>query len=157
MPMQTIIADNMKTIIICESVSHGNTLMVAKAMAEVLDAPVVRPEEFDVDKADEYDLIGLGSGIYKGRHHKSIMELAAKLPTLKKSVFIFSTSGKGDINQHKHLRLIISNRGYRNAGEFICKGWHTGGVFKYLGGINKGLPNKAMLEQARDFAKTLRV
>lgn len=147
----------MKTIIVCESVSHGNTLNVAKAMAEVLDAPVVRPEEFDVSKAGEYDLIGLGSGIYKGRHHKSIIELAEQLPKLEKSIFIFSTSGKGDMSQHKYLSLIVSNKGYRNAGEFICKGWDTAGLFKFIGGINKGLPNKAMLEQARDFAKTLRV
>lgn len=147
----------MKTIIICVSESHGNTLKVAKAMAEVLDAPVVSPEEFDMSKAGEYDLIGLGSGIYKGKHHKSILELAEKLPKNVNSVFIFSTSGKGDINQHKHLSLIVSNRGYRNAGEFICKGWDTSGLFKFFGGINKGRPNKKMLEEAKDFAGTLRV
>ncbi|BAI62571.1 conserved hypothetical protein [Methanocella paludicola SANAE] len=150
----------MKTIIVCVSESHGNTMKVAKAMAEVLDAPVVSPEEFDAGKAGEYDLIGLGSGIYKGKHHKSILELAEKLPEpdeeQDKSVFIFSTAGKGDINQHRHLNLIISKKGYRNAGEFICKGWDTAGLFKYIGGINKGLPNRAMIEQARDFAKTLR-
>jgi len=146
----------MKTIIICESESHGNTLKVAKAMAEVLGAPVVRPGEFDVGTAGDYDLIGLGSGIYRGRHHKSITELADQLPKLDKSVFIFSTAGKGDINQHRYLSLIVSNKGYRNAGEFICKGWDTAGLFKFIGGINRGLPNEAMLRQARDFAKTLR-
>src|SRR5512146_2086233 len=129
----------MKTIIVCVSESHGNTMKLAKAMAEVLDAPVVSPEEFDAGKAGEYDLIGLGSGIYKGKHHKSILELAEKLPEpdeeQDKGAFIFSTAGTGD---------------------FICKGWDTAGLFKYIGGINKGLPNRAMIEQARDFAKTLR-
>ncbi len=151
----------MKTIIICESESHGNTLRVAEAMAAVLGARVVRPGEFDVGTAGDYDLIGLGSGIYHGKHHKSLIALAEQLPKLDaekdKSVFIFSTAGKGDINQHRRLSLIISNKGYRNAGEFICKGWDTWGPLKYIGGINRGMPNEAMLEQARDFAKTLRV
>jgi flavodoxin len=145
----------MKTIIICESVSHGNTLKVAKAMAGVFDAKVVKPEEFDVSAAGEYDLIGLGSGIYHGKHHKNILELAEKLPHAEKSVFIFSTSGKGDISQHRKLASMVSGKGYSNAGEFTCKGWDTWGPFKLIGGINKGLPNEAMLAQARDFAQSI--
>ena len=147
----------MKAIIVCESESHGNTLRVANAMAEVLKAPVVGADDFDVEKVEDYDLIGLGSGIYGGKHHKKLIALAESLPKSEKSVFIFSTSGKGDINQHKQLSIIVSNKGYRNAGEFICKGWDTDGLLKYIGGINKGLPNDAMVAQARDFAKTLRV
>jgi len=145
----------MKTIIICESVSHGNTLSVAKAMAGVFEAKVVKPEEFDPNTVNDYDLIGLGSGIYHGKHHKNLLELAEKLPSANKSVFIFSTSGKGDITQHRKLESIISSKGLSNAGEFTCKGRDTWGPFKLIGGINKGLPNKAMLERARDFAKSI--
>lgn len=145
----------MRTIIICESMSHGNTLKVANAMAGVLQAKVVKPEDFDPNTANDYDLIGMGSGIYHGKHHKSLLELAEKLPSADKSVFIFSTSGKGDISQHRHLSSILSKKGYSNAGEFICKGWDTWGPFKFIGGINKGLPNEAMLAQARDFAKSI--
>lgn len=147
----------MKTIIVCESQSHGNTLKIAKAMSEVLNAPVVSSDEFEVSKLGEYDLIGLGSGIYHGKHHKKIIALAESLPDSDKSIFIFSTSGKGDINQNKKLSVIISGKGYRNAGEFTCKSWDTWGPLKFIGGINKGLPNEAQLEQARDFAKTLEV
>jgi flavodoxin len=94
----------LRTIIICESVSHGNTLSVAKAMADVFGAKVVKPEEFDPGTVNDYDLIGLGSGIYKGKHDKKLLALADNLPMLNgKSVFIFSTSGKGDISQHKYL------------------------------------------------------
>ncbi len=146
----------MKAIIICESVSHGNTLKVANAIAEVIGAKVVKPAEFDAETACDYDLIGLGSGIYYGKHHKSLIELAEKLPNCRKSVFIFSTSGKGSISQHRHLSDIISRKGYRNAGEFTCKGWDTWGPLKYIGGINKGLPNDAMIEQAREFARGLK-
>jgi flavodoxin len=146
----------MKTIIVCESVSHGNTLSVAKAMADVFDAKVVKPEEFDPNTVNDYDLIGLGSGIYHGKHHKNILELADKLPQLNdKSIFIFSTSGKGDISQHKHLLARLAKKGYSNAGEFTCKGWDTWGPFKFIGGINKGLPNEMMVEQAKDFARSI--
>jgi flavodoxin len=146
----------MKTIIICESVSHGNTLSVANAMAGVFDAKVVKPEEFTPETVNDYDLIGLGSGIYHGKHHKNILELADRLPHLNdRSIFIFSTSGKGDISQHKHLLARLAKKGYSNAGEFTCKAWDTWGPLKFIGGINKGLPNKAMLKQAGDFAKSI--
>ncbi len=147
---------NLRTIIICESVSHGNTLSVAKAMADVFGARVVKPEEFDPAEVNDYDLIGLGSGIYNGKHDKKILQLADSLPPLDgRSVFIFSTSGKGDISQHKYLAGRLASKGYSNAGEFTCKGWDTSGLFKYVGGINKGLPDRAMLKRARDFAKNI--
>ncbi len=145
----------MKTIIICESISHGNTLKVANAMAEIFDAKVVKPSEFDIATTEEYDLIGLGSGIYNGKHHKNLMELAKSLPRLEKSVFIFSTGGKGNIAQHEKLSAIVSAKGYSNAGEFTCKALDTWGPLKFIGGINKGLPNEATLEKARDFARNI--
>ena len=139
----------MKTIIICESTSHGNTLQVANAMAEIFAAKIVKPSEFDIDTAAEYDLIGLGSGIYHGKHHKNLMELAKSLPRLEKSVFIFSTSGKGNIAQHEKLRAIVSEKGYSNAGEFTCKALDTWGPLKFIGGINKGLPNEETIRKGQ--------
>ena len=53
----------MKTLIICESVHHGNTKKIADAMAAVLNAEIKKPAEIDVGKLGEYDLIGFGSGI----------------------------------------------------------------------------------------------
>ncbi len=146
----------MRTIIICESVSHGNTLRVAKAMADVFGAMVVKPEEFDPNTVNDYDLLGMGSGIYHGKHHKNILELADRLPELNgKSIFIFSTSGKGDISQHRHLLAKLAKKGYSNAGEFTCKALDTWGPFKLIGGINKGLPDRAALKQAKDFARNI--
>lgn len=37
--------DRMKAVIVCASVSHGNTRRVADTMARVLGAKVVSPEE----------------------------------------------------------------------------------------------------------------
>ncbi|MER2223181.1 MAG: flavodoxin domain-containing protein, partial [Rhodococcus sp. (in: high G+C Gram-positive bacteria)] len=54
----------MKAIIVCTSVSHGNTRRIADVIAEVLDARVVEPGEIDSAELAGYDLVGFGSGIY---------------------------------------------------------------------------------------------
>ena len=40
----------MRSLVVCVSISHGNTRRVADRMAEVLDAQVVEPEAVDADK-----------------------------------------------------------------------------------------------------------
>ena len=54
----------MRSLVVCVSISHGNTRRVADRMAEVLAAQVVEPEAVDADKIADYDLVGFGSGIY---------------------------------------------------------------------------------------------
>ncbi len=147
----------MKTLIICESVHHGNTKKVADAMAGTLAATVVKPGEVDVGKLQEYDLIGFGSGIYMGRMHKNLVKLATEMPGLKKKAFIFSTSGGADrASNHKPLRDILTGKGFEIVGEFTCKGHDTFGPFKLIGGLNKGKPDVKDLEDARQFAARLK-
>ncbi len=86
----------MKTLIIYQSIHHDNTEKIAKVMANVLEAKLVKPQELDISTVAEYDLIGFGSGIYWGKHHKSLLNMVDKLPSQKnKKAFIFSTSGVG--------------------------------------------------------------
>jgi flavodoxin len=147
----------MKTLIICESVHHGNTKKVADAMAVTLAATVVKPGEVDVSKLQEYDLIGFGSGIYMGRMHKNLVRLATEMPALKKNAFIFSTAGGADkISNHKALKDILTRKGLSIAGEFTCKGHDTFGPLKLIGGLNKGKPDAKDLEDARQFAAGLK-
>ncbi len=40
---------NAKLLVIYNSVHHGNTERIAKAMADVLEAKLVKPQEVDVD------------------------------------------------------------------------------------------------------------
>ncbi|MFE2248691.1 NADPH-dependent FMN reductase family protein [Streptomyces lavendulae] len=54
----------MKTVIVCASVSHGNTGRVADSMAQVLDAKVVSPEQADLTELADADLVGFGSGVF---------------------------------------------------------------------------------------------
>ena len=73
----------MRTLIIYHSFHHGNTQKIAKVLADELNAKIVHTEDQEIKNWDEYELIGFGSGIYNGKHHKNIMQLVEKLPVVK--------------------------------------------------------------------------
>ncbi|MCK5629471.1 MAG: flavodoxin family protein [Nanoarchaeota archaeon] len=147
----------MKTLIIYISIHQGNTEKIAKAMAGILNAKLINPDEVKIDELSQYDLIGFGSGIYFQKHHKSLLNLVDKLPKLQnKNAFIFSTRGMGPVRfYHRLLRNKLLKKGFNIAGEFSCKGFDTFGPFKIIGGINKGRPGKKDLENAKDFARDI--
>ena len=66
----------MKTLIIYTSVHHGNTEKVAGVMASILNARLLQVKQATASMLDKYDLIGFGSGIYFGRHHKQTIILS---------------------------------------------------------------------------------
>jgi len=152
----------MKTLIIYASVHHGNTAKVACAMADELGAALAKPSEVDVSRIGDYDLIGFGSGIYNHSHHRALLELADRLLTAGKPVFIFSTRGYGRPlpareDDHKELREKLMAKGYTVTGEFACKGWSTFyRATRLFGGINRGSPGPKELSRAREFVASLR-
>ena len=146
----------MENLIIYVSIHHGNTEKVAKAMAEILSAELVKPDDVDITALSKYDLIGFGSGIYFGKHHKSLLSLVDKLPVLKnKKAFIFYTSGGDKSDSDRELREKLLAKGFDIIGAFSCPGWDTWGPLRLFGGIYQGRPNKEDLEKARNFAKDL--
>ena len=97
----------MKTLIICKSIHHGNTQKVAEVIVDVLGAELVKPEELDINTVAEYDLVGFGSGIYYGKHHRDLLNVVDNLPSVgDKRAFIFSTSGIEGENIKRGHRLI---------------------------------------------------
>jgi flavodoxin len=146
----------MENLIIYVSIHHGNTEKVAKAMAEVLSAELVKASDVDITALSKYDLIGFGSGIYFKKHHKSLLSLVDKLPVLKnKKAFIFYTSGGDKSDSDRELREKLLAKGFDIIGAFSCPGWDTWGPLKLFGGISKDRPNKEDLEKARNFATNL--
>ena len=81
----------MEILIVYKSRHRGNTEKVAKVMAEVMSAKLLEVESVQPQELSTYDLIGIGSGIYGGRHDKRLIKLIEKMPPMDKNVFIFST------------------------------------------------------------------
>ena len=67
--------------------------------------------------------------------------------------FIFYTSGAG--RSDKPLENELLEKGFDIIGEFSCLGRDTWGLFKLIGGKNKGRPKKEDLEEAKNFARDL--
>ena len=146
----------MKTLIVYTSVHHQNTEKVAKVMIDELDADYVHTEHAKAETLEAHDLIGFGSGIYFGKHHKTLLKFVETLPPVtQKRAFVFSTSGDGKIH-HAALKEQLVNRGFVIVDEFCCRGWDTVGPLKLFGGINKGRPDENDLAAARAFAQGLK-
>ena len=83
-----------KTLIICQSIHHGNTMKIAKVLADELNAEIKKPSEVKNEELDKYDLIGFGSGIYDDKHHNSLLNLVDKLPNgFGKKLLYFQLAG----------------------------------------------------------------
>jgi flavodoxin len=152
---------SLRSLLVLLSYHHKNTEMVANVFAKFLDAPIRAPQELKPEEIHEYDLVGFGSGIYDGKHHRALLDLADRLPEVRsKKVFLFSTSAivNGDkvAQDHSALRERLRSRGYDIIDEFACKGLDTNSFLKYFGGINKGRPNAEDLKLAEEFATRLR-
>lgn len=164
----------MKCLMIVVSYHHGNTEKVANVLAEVLDAAIIAPQLVRIDELQEYDVIGFGSGIYEGKNHGSLLDLADSLtPTSGKKAFIFSPMGppasfynsdRSD-RQDEHCKMIdkdhlplrgrLRSKGYEVVDELSCAGFNTNGVLRLFGGINKGRPDDEDLRDAEEFARKL--
>jgi len=159
----------MKSLLVLFSYHHKNTEKIAKVFAKVLDAQIKTPHQVNPGELQEYSFIGFGSGIYSAQNHKSLLDLADKLPQVSgRKAFIFSTFGApvalygGDRlrefikNNHAALRGKLESRGYTVIDEFGCPGLNTNSFLKFFGGLNKGRPNTKDLRHAEEFAVNLK-
>jgi flavodoxin len=156
----------MKSLLVLCSYHHKNTEKIANAIGQVLGAEVKTPQQIDPEELKNCDLIGFGSGIYDGKHHKALLNLADELPPVSSGrAFIFSTCGVPAIGfseqfmlgNHSTLREKLQFKGYVIADEFGCVGWNTNSFLRAFGGINKGRPNAKDLNRAREFAQNLKL
>jgi len=143
-----------KVLLICIS-SYGNTRKIAEAMAEAVGGEIHVPSEVSSKLIEEYDVIGLGSGIYYGKHHKSLFRLLNRADFRDKRVFIFYTSGFSRIpflnGCEDALKKALIAKGAKVLGVFGCRGYCDHGLFKLVGGINKSRPNENDLNRAKNF------
>ena len=141
----------MKVLIIYHSEHHGNTKKIAKVMAEKVGADILKAADVSLNKFEEYDTIGFGSGVYNGKLHKELSEILSKLPQQDdKKGFIFSTTGSKTYSSmaHERFRPMLEEKSFEIIGEFSCLGFDTALTKE---GINKGRPNKQDIKDAEDF------
>ncbi|WP_327358686.1 flavodoxin family protein [Streptomyces sp. NBC_01304] len=150
----------MKSIIVCTSVSHGNTKRVADVMGRTLDAAVVAPEQVDVAELSRYDLVGFGSGIFLGSFHAQLREFVRSLPRERRGqAFVLATSGFPEAGFQRFSRPLVRQlevKGFDVVDTFSCRGFDTYLPFKAVGGIRKGRPDAGDLAAAHAFAEGLR-
>ncbi len=159
--MTQVDAFPIRPLLVLVSYHHRNTEKIARVLADVLDAPIRSPQDIRPEDVQGYDLIGFGSGIYDGMHHKELLHLAERLPEADgKRAFLFSTSAIVNDDKvakdHSALRNRLQQKGYDIVDEFACKGFNTNSFLKYFGGMNKGRPNQEDLELAEKFAINLK-
>jgi flavodoxin len=142
----------MNVLIIYKSYHRMNTEKVAKAMAEAVNATLKKVGEVGPEDLAGYDLIGIGSGIYAGKYHKSLFKLIEKIPRLEKDVFLFHTAGGPEEKYDQPMKELLMKKGARVVGEFRCPG--AAGLLGFTW-ANKGHPDEQDLENARAFAKGL--
>jgi flavodoxin len=147
-------------LVLCKSVHHGNTELVANRIATVLGAMVVDPEYAMLPSAGALGLIGIGSGIYFGRFHKSVRVWLKSLPANAGEghrVFVYSTSGLPFLSciYHRPLRRGLEKKGFEVVAEFSCRGYDTWGLMYLIGGLNRKHPDEHDLLRAERFAEQL--
>ncbi|MFF3003747.1 flavodoxin family protein [Kitasatospora sp. NPDC057940] len=152
----------MKAVIVCTSVSHGNTRRIADVMGQVLEARVVDPERIGVEELADCDLVGFGSGIFSMRFHPQLRRFVRSLPQgrgPRRRAFVFATSGLPEPRFQPFTRplvRVLEQKGFEVGDTFACRGFDTWAPFKLVGGINKARPDADDLMAARAFAEGLR-
>jgi flavodoxin len=147
----------MNAIIVCVSLSHGNTRRVADAMAEVLAAKVVTPSEADPAELAASDLVGFGSGVRNQKLYPELTDFARSLPLATGRAFVFATSGFPEfLHFTRPLVEVLRSKGYAVAPTFTCRAYDTWAPLKLVGGVNKNRPNAEDLTAARTYAEHLR-
>ena len=142
----------MKILAVVESSHQGNTMKIARAMAEVAPMDITSVEDAPKYNFNDSDIVGFGSGIYYGKHDKSIMEFVEKVCDKEAYTFVFSTSGSsGFLKNNKPLVDLLKSKNKVVLGSFGCKGLDKFFVFKLLGGISKGHPDKKDCSEAQKF------
>ena len=98
----------MKIAICYCSRHHGNTRKVVEAMAEAGDVDLIDVRTRQAVRLDEYDCVGLASGIYAFDMHKAVTAFARQYLPAGKPVFFVYTYGGAKGNGTKTLRQIAA-------------------------------------------------
>jgi len=148
----------MRKAIFYISYYRNNTVKIIESMNRILKADLYNlVDNINPEIVNNYDIIGLGSGIYFTRHHERLLNFASKITNGKnKKVFLFSTRCNINLGKyHNSLKKILQEKEIQIIGEFSVPAFDATGPFRYIGGMNKFRPNHKDLWKAESFARNI--
>ena len=140
----------MKTLILYESLHHGNTKKLVDAIAEEYPVEIQDARTFTGDLSD-YDAIGFASGVAFWKIYNEIFDIAMDKMPFEKDIFFICTAGIPDRDYAAEIRTLAQQRNNRVHGAYCCRGFDTFGPLKLIGGINKGCPTESEIRGAVDY------
>lgn len=146
-----------KILIIYCSKHRGNTYKIAKAISEELNATLKEIKDVTQNELEDYNLVGLGSGIYAFGMDRKLIRFIKKLEKSgEKKFFLFSTSADPNGSKyHKKAKKILKNKGFELVGEFNCQGEYFPLPFFKKISLNHGKPDVEDIKRARNFAREI--
>ena len=147
----------MKTAIVYLSVHHGNTKKLIDAIAAENEITPIDVSSKAEAELDEYDVIGIASGIAYGKYYPKMIKFIEKNLPENKKVFFIHTAGDPRENQNKAVKAITDGHNCECLGTYFCKGFDTYGPFKLIGGIAKGHPDGDEIRGALEFFSKISV
>lgn len=145
----------MKTAIIYYSKHHENTKKILDAIAEKNDVTLIDVTKNPITELSAYDRIGFASGIYYSKFQKKLLLYAEKYMPDNKQTFFIYTYGAEKSGYTKAITEAVNIHNAKILGEFGCYGFNTFGPFKLIGGIAKGHPDNADINNALSFYNEL--
>ena len=128
----------------------GNTRKIAEAIAQELQiTPIdVKKQTPDVGEAD---VLVIGSGTYGGKPGKEMVSFLENLkPATGKSAACFASCAGDSTKTLAKMKELLIGKGYSIVDCFSCFG-------KFAGLTKRGHPTDDELNQAREFAKKIKM
>ena len=141
-----------KMLIIYHSEHHMNTKKLVEEASKDLDIVCTSIENFDESLLDNVNVIGLASGIFYGKHHKTLIEFVDTHNHLlkNKEVYVIYTAGSNNQQLGSYLVRKLEYYDVPVIGTFSCLGWDSYGPYKLIGGVYKDHPTQEDIQALRN-------
>lgn len=133
---------------------YGAIYIIAP-IAEKNDVILIDVTKNPINDLSEYDCVGFASGIYYSKFQKKLPEYAENYMPEGKQTFFIYTYGAEKKGYTKAIAEAVKKHNAKILGKFGCYGFNTFGPFKLIGGIAKGHPDKADIDNALSFYRGL--
>lgn len=135
--------------VVYHSGRSGNTMKVAKAIAELFHIKAERIGKEKIEFSSPVDLLFVGDGIYFHKPHRKTRALIQRLdPVIVKNAVAFGTYGNQSEIGEQITNLLREQHINVVSEPFTCKG-------DSLGTENKGHPDATDLENVKEFANNI--